>query len=130
MTRFAHALTHPQIYLPGIAVAVIVAGVAALLMMPAPEAVAATIAPAGPLPVAAIASGRDRSCDSCGFVETIRRTDPATGSTTYEFSVRMRDGSTRASTATKRGRWLEGERVILIGGAAARALEEEKNTAL
>lgn len=33
----------------------------------------------------------------------------------------------RAATASPRARWVDGHRVILIGGAAARALEEQRN---
>ena len=130
MTRFALTLKRPLIFLPGIAVAVAVAATGALLLVPAPQAVAAIVAPAGPVPVASPASAPARACDACGFVETIPRTDPVTGLTAYAFTVRMRDGSTRASSQATRGRWLEGERVVVIGGAAARALEEEKNAAL
>jgi len=132
MTRTAltHSLLRPLVFLPGLAIAVTVAGIAALVMMPAPQAIAAVVQPAvAPLP-AAPASVRGRGCDACGFVETIRRTDPTTGLSSYEFTVRMRDGSTRDSRQATRGRWLEGDRVVVIGGTAARALEEEKNAAL
>lgn len=130
MTRFAHTLARPLIFLPGLAVAVAIGGLATLLMLPAPEAAAAVVAPAVPPPTAKAASGRDRTCDSCGYVQAIRRTGADTGPTAYEFTVRMRDGSTRDSTAASRGSWAEGDRVILIGGTAARALEEEQNAIL
>jgi hypothetical protein len=131
MTRFPRTLARPLVFVPGIAAAVAFGAVLALLMMPAPEAIAAVVvAPAAPLPVTVAPRIRERTCDACGFVQTIRRTDPATGSTAYEFSVRMRDGSTRDSMEATRGRWVEGDRVILIGGTAARALEEAKNAAL
>ena len=130
MTDFHLTLKRPLVFLPAIAVSMAVAVLCAYFVMPAPQAVAAVATPAGTLLVAKAALVRDRSCETCGFMQTIKRSDPATGEPIYEFSVRMRDGSTRASTGVTRGRWLEGERVILIGGAAARAIEEEKNTAL
>ena len=130
MNRFNRTLTRPVIYLSGIAIAVAVAGITALLMMPAPEAAAGIHTLAVPLLAANPASGRDRTCASCGIVQRIRRIDPATGLASYEFTVRMRDGSTRDSTGATRGQWLEGDRVMLIGGTAARALEEGKNPVL
>ena len=69
------------------------------------------------------------ACASCGSVESIRHTDPATGLPIYEFTVRMRDGSARESSETKPGRWRAGERVLLIGGAKARAADERENLA-
>ena len=130
MTRFHPALTRPLIGLPRAAFAVVVAGIAALAMMPAPQATAAIVAAAQPIPVAAVAPVRERGCAACGIVETIRRTDPATGAATYAFVVRMHDGSTRASTQATRDRWLEGDQVLVIGGTAARALEQKKTAAL
>jgi hypothetical protein len=130
MTRLPSTLTRPLTLLPLLAVTVAFAAVAAFMLVPASEAVAAVVAPEAALPVVKAATGRDRSCESCGVVHTITRSDPATGLVTYEFSVRMRDGSTRDSTGATRGSWLEGERVMLIGGTAARALEEEKSAGL
>jgi hypothetical protein len=103
------------------------AATATAFLVPAAEAAAAVAV----APQAAVKAepAHERGCDSCGVVQTIRRTDPATGLASYAFSVRMRDGSTRDSTEATRGRWVEGDRVMLIGGAAARALEE-KNAAL
>ena len=123
MTRLDFVLTRPRTFLSGTAAAVAIAVVAALAMAPAPQAVAAVVAAADAAPVAVTASARGRDCASCGFVETIRRTDPGTGLSSYAFTVRMRDGSSRDTTEAARGRWLEGDRVILIGGAEARALE-------
>jgi hypothetical protein len=105
--------------------------IAAFVMIHAPEAVAASVMPAAPLQeVPKAAAARNRACDTCGIMQSIRRTDPATGLAVYEFSVRMRDGSTRDSTGATRGHWLEGDGVMLIGGAAARALEEKQNVSL
>ncbi len=132
MTDFAltQTLRRPPLFLSGLATAVAVAGIAAFAMIPAPEAVAASAASIEPLPLAKVTAGRERGCDTCGIMQTIRRNDPATGLAVYEFSVRMRDGSTRDSIGATRGRWLEGDRVVVIGGAAARALEEKQNAAL
>lgn len=130
MTRLGHTLTRPLILAPGVAAGLAFAAVIALVIAPAPQAVAAVaVVAAAPLQVTAAAS-RERACPSCGLVRTIRRTDPATGRDAYEFSVRMSDGTTRESTEATRGRWVEGDRVVLIGGTAARALEEAKNAAL
>lgn len=130
MPRLSSTLTRPLTLLPLLAVTVASAGVAAFMLIPASQAVAAVVAPAAPSLVSKAPSGRDRGCESCGVVQTITRRDPATGLVTYEFSVRMRDGSTRDSTGATRGSWIEGERVMLIGGTAARALEEEKSAGL
>lgn len=129
MTRFHLALSRPTFAWPRAAFALGVAGIAGLAMMPAPRATAAIVVHAQPVPVAALA-GRERGCAACGVVETIRRTDPATGAATYAFVVRMRDGSTRASNQATRDRWLEGDQVLVIGGTAARALEQRKTAAL
>jgi hypothetical protein len=61
---------------------------------------------------------RTRSgCQTCGVVENIRRLD-ATGSTAaYEFTVRMRDGSTRVSSDASVAKWRVGDSIMLIGGA-------------
>jgi hypothetical protein len=131
MTRLALTLTRPLVFLPGIALAVALASIAVLVMMPAPTAVAAVVvAPVVPLAGVMPAGSRDRRCDSCGYVEAIRRIDPVTGLSGYAFTVRMRDGSIRDSNQATRGRWLEGDQMMVIGGTAARALEQANNTAL
>jgi hypothetical protein len=124
MTRFALPLTRPLLF---VAIA-LAAGAAALFTMQAGEA-AATATPVDARQDATPKGGRDRRCDDCGLVQTIRRTNPASGLPVYEFTVRMRDGSTRDSSQATRGRWIEGDRVIVIGGPAARALEEENREA-
>lgn len=130
MIDFDLTLRRPLIFLPVLFASVAIAVAATFAMMPAPEAVAAVDAPARPLLAAKAAIGRDRACDTCGIVKTIRRTDPSTGEPVYEFSVQMHDGSTRNSTEGTRGRWLEGDRVVVIGGAVARALEESRDVSL
>lgn len=56
-------------------------------------------------------------CQTCGFVEIIRKLD-ATGSTPagYEFTVRLRDGSTRVSKDASAAKWRVGAPIMLIGG--------------
>ncbi|HEY0825126.1 MAG TPA: hypothetical protein VGD76_15160 [Ramlibacter sp.] len=108
----------------------VVAAAAVLVFVLWPEGVTIVVAPAG-VPVVA-PGARPRAtddCDSCGAVESIRHTDPATGLPIYEFTVRMRDGSVRESSESKPGRWRAGERVLLIGGPKARAAEERANLA-
>jgi hypothetical protein len=77
------------------------------------------------LPVAAastvetpVAVERSR-CPGCGQVASIRHVEatellPAA----YEFTVRMRDGSVRTSSDASAGKWLVGDRIILVGGPA------------
>ena len=54
-------------------------------------------------------------CASCGFVVGIRELQPAG----FEFTVRLRDGSMRISTAASRGTWHIGDPVMLMGDPAA-----------
>jgi hypothetical protein len=63
---------------------------------------------------------RSGPAPASGVVETIRRIEhggliPAS----FEFTVRMRDGSARTSTTASAGNWRSGDRILLIGGAAA-----------
>jgi hypothetical protein len=112
------------------ALTVLVAGVALVVFVLWPEGVTIVVAPAGVPVLAPGAPARATDdCRSCGSVERIRHTDPATGLPVYEFTIRMRDGSIRESSEGKPGRWREGERVLLIGGPKARAAEERENLA-
>lgn len=78
----------------------------------APETAAAL------LPAAAAGKARARKrCAACGVVESIRRIDPVEAlPATYEFTVRLRDGSMRLSSDTSRAKWRVGDRIMLIGG--------------
>ncbi len=59
--------------------------------------------------------GRGR-CDTCGVVATIRRIEPIGDLlATYEFTVRLRDGSTRVSSAASQSKWRVGDSIMLIG---------------
>lgn len=82
----------------------------------ASSAPAATVLPSAPAPGPARARAR---CTTCGVVEAIRRIEPAgTQPAAYEFTVRLRDGSTRVSTevGTSPGPWLVGDPIMLIAG--------------
>jgi hypothetical protein len=57
-------------------------------------------------------------CDACGVVEAIRRIDPVGDlPAAYEFTVRLRDGSTRLSSNASQASWRAGDNIMLIGGA-------------
>ena len=73
---------------------------------------APAVAPEG----AARSRGR-AACAGCGFVESVRRLEqvgdlPAS----YEFIVRLRDGSRRTSSIANAAQWRAGDRIMLIGG--------------
>lgn len=59
-------------------------------------------------------------CDTCGVVESIHRSEPS-GITpvSYEFTVRLRDRTTRVSSVAGPGHWQVGDRIQLIGSYAA-----------
>jgi hypothetical protein len=59
-------------------------------------------------------------CDTCGVIESIRHT-AATGGVlaSYEFSVRLRDGTLRHSSDPQAGQWQVGDRMQLISGTLA-----------
>jgi hypothetical protein len=56
-------------------------------------------------------------CPGCGRVLSIRQIE-ATSTTpvSFEFTVRMSDGSLHMSPAAGVGRWKAGDRIILVGG--------------
>lgn len=57
-----------------------------------------------------------------GVVEAIRRIEHG-GSVpaSFEFTVRMRDGTTRTSSSASASNWRSGDRIMLIGGSATPA---------
>lgn len=85
----------------------------------APHSVQAAV----PAPLAAAAMRDDLlaqprlPCAVCGVVEQIRTVDNRGAAATYEFTVRMRDGSERTSVVDSADRWRAGDRIMLIGGA-------------
>lgn len=75
----------------------------------------------GPAPAAdeqVVAPTRSNGA-SWGVVEAIRRVEHG-GSlpATFEFTVRLRDGSTRISSTASASKWRSGDRIMLLGGAA------------
>ena len=66
------------------------------------------------------ASDAPRSrCPGCGIVESIRALAPVEGSpASYEFIVRLRDGTLRTSTTDGKAAWRVGDPILLVGGPA------------
>ena len=83
-------------------------------LVPAHEQVPDT---AAPVRQRAVNAGERARCAACGVVQAIRRIDAA-GDTaeTYEFTVRLRDGSIRVSSDASQAKWRAGDSIILIGG--------------
>jgi hypothetical protein len=60
-----------------------------------------------------------------GVVEAIRRIEHGgTAPATFEFTVRLRDGSTRISSTASAFKWRSGDRIMLMGGATAPAASQ------
>jgi hypothetical protein len=52
-------------------------------------------------------------------IQAIRRIEPVGDlPATFEFTVRLRDGSTRISSSTTQDKWRSGDRIMFIGGIA------------
>ncbi|HSI54604.1 MAG: hypothetical protein ACAH21_08915 [Ramlibacter sp.] len=57
-----------------------------------------------------------------GVVQAIRRVEHGEGeAASFEFTVRLRDGTTRTSHSASADKWRSGDRIMLIGGAATTA---------
>jgi len=57
-------------------------------------------------------------CAACGVIQAIRRIAPVGDRPeSYEFTVRLRDGSIRLSNNASRAKWRAGDNIMLIGGA-------------
>lgn len=57
-------------------------------------------------------------CQGCGVVESIRRVEPVGNEPAgYEFTIRLRDGSTRVTSDATPAQWRIGDSIMLIGGA-------------
>lgn len=72
------------------------------------------------LPEAAPAQVRAKfRCETCGVVEALHRKE-AVGDqpASHEFTVRLRDGSSRTSSVENAGNWHIGDQVMLIGGSS------------
>jgi hypothetical protein len=55
-----------------------------------------------------------------GVVEEIRRVEHGDGeAASFEFTVRLRDGTTRTSQSASAYKWRSGDRIMLIGGASS-----------
>jgi hypothetical protein len=58
-----------------------------------------------------------------GVVEAIRRVEHGGAApVSFEFTVRMRDGTTRTSSSASASKWRNGDRIMLIGGVATPAI--------
>jgi len=69
------------------------------------------------------APARSRTrCDICGVVQAIERIE-GSGDTpaSFEFTVRLRDGTIRTSRIASAAKWRSGDHIMLIGGATASA---------
>jgi hypothetical protein len=91
-------------------------------------ATASTPEPAAQLPATAAAAEavQDRSdpaahdgmrCSSCGTVESVRFMPGVDGlPDSFQFRIRLRDGTAHDSTEAQAGNWKAGDRVLLLGG--------------
>lgn len=123
--RFLRVLVVPPLVVAGLAlgaVAAIAASVIALWPENSPEFVAPVA-----VPLLAEQVREPARCDGCGIIESITRLEDRAQVAVYAFTVRMRDGTARRSSEWPRGRWREGDHVILIGGPGAREAEERGN---
>ncbi|MES2938431.1 MAG: hypothetical protein V4864_12165 [Pseudomonadota bacterium] len=107
-------------------------GIASAVVLSAAVTMAITGAAAAPVHKAAgqaavapphAAKARKRlRCGECGVIQAIRRIDAADGQpVTYEFSVRLHDGSVRIVRSATPGNWRAGDRIMLKGGRSADA---------
>jgi hypothetical protein len=85
----------------------------------AQQAPAAALLPdAGEGEGAVKARARSR-CEACGVIEAIRRIEPAGAlPASYEFTVRLRDGSIRLSSNQSQAKWRTGDAIMLLGGTS------------
>lgn len=80
-------------------------------------------AAAMPAPAENVAPRARVRCATCGVVEAIRRIEHGGGvPASFEFTVRLRDGSTRTSTTDSAANWRSGDPIMLIGGASVSKL--------
>lgn len=68
-------------------------------------------------PLSAPASRLGDRCSTCGVIERIVLTEDLNGvPLSYEFTVRMHDGSIRHGSDTGPGQWQVGDGIQLLGG--------------
>jgi len=61
-------------------------------------------------------------CDICGVVQAIHRIEAGSDApASFEFTVRLRDGTIRTSRTASAAKWRSGDQIMLIGGASASA---------
>ena len=85
--------------------------------IPAASTAPMEIAPIVHVSVMPAKHGGWRHCTACGRVVDIRRIEATdTQPASYEFTVRMRDGTFYLSPAADVGRWQVGDRIMLLGG--------------
>jgi hypothetical protein len=58
-----------------------------------------------------------RRCEACGRVQGIRRVEATdTAPASFEFTVRLYDGTVRMFSSVTAGNWRPGDSIILLGG--------------
>lgn len=58
-----------------------------------------------------------RRCEACGRVQSIRRIEAtSTAPESFEFTVRLYDGTVRMNSSVTAGNWQAGDPIILLGG--------------
>jgi hypothetical protein len=83
------------------------------------QAVESAVAPAASAstPVRSARTQVRARCETCGVVESITRLEPSgNGPDSYEFTVRLRDGSARVSSVSGPSAWRVGDSIMLMGG--------------
>lgn len=70
-------------------------------------------------PLAEAADVARSHCERCGVVLGIRALELVAGTpASYEFTVRLHDGSLRTSTTVGKASWRVGDNILLVGGPA------------
>jgi hypothetical protein len=111
----------PSFVLPGMMAAALLC-----VLLPAiakalhPAAWFAAPQPVAVLPAPAETVDATRShCERCGVVLGIRALDLVAGApASYEFTVRLHDGSMRTSNSVGKASWRVGDNILLVGGPA------------
>jgi hypothetical protein len=110
----------PPTILQGILAAAVLCALAPAAVHALAPVVTARPQVAPPLPLIDLPDAPRVRCTTCGVVESIHPLAPVEGMpASYEFNVRLYDGSLRTSTSVGQGSWLVGDRIFLLGGDAA-----------